>query len=91
VIEGVPWKLAARITGRCRFPIGIGAGPHCDGQVLVVNDMLGMDESFTPRFVKRYATFGADMTRAFAAYVEDVKAAAFPISTTAIPPIESRA
>jgi 3-methyl-2-oxobutanoate hydroxymethyltransferase len=79
VIEGVPWRLAERITGAVSIPtIGIGAGPHCDGQVLVVNDMLGIDESFTPRFVKRYATVGAEMARAFAAYVEDVKAGRFP-------------
>jgi 3-methyl-2-oxobutanoate hydroxymethyltransferase len=79
VIEGVPWKLAERITAAVSIPtIGIGAGPHCDGQVLVVNDMLGMDEAFTPRFVKRYAGVGADMARAFAAYVDDVKAGRFP-------------
>jgi 3-methyl-2-oxobutanoate hydroxymethyltransferase len=79
VIEGVPWKLAERITAAVSIPtIGIGAGPHCDGQVLVINDMLGMDESFTPRFVKRYASFAADMQRAVAAYIDDVKAGRFP-------------
>jgi len=79
VVEGVPWKLAQRITAAVSIPtIGIGAGPHCDGQVLVVNDLLGVDESFTPRFVKRYAALGAEMTRAFAEYAADVKAGRFP-------------
>ena len=79
VVEGVPWKLAERITAAVSIPtIGIGAGPHCDGQVLVVNDMLGIDERFTPRFVKRYAEVGTEMTRAFSAYIADVKAGRFP-------------
>ena len=79
VVEGVPWKLAERITAGVSIPtIGIGAGPHCDGQVLVVNDMLGMDATFAPRFVKRYAAFGEDMARAFAAYIDDVKSGRFP-------------
>ena len=71
VVEGVPWRLAERITAALSIPtIGIGAGPHCDGQVLVVNDLLGIDESFTPRFVKRYASLGAEMTRAFTEFAE---------------------
>lgn len=79
VVEGVPWKLAERITHSVSIPtIGIGAGPHCDGQVLVVNDLLGVDDAFTPRFVKRYASLGAEMARAFAAYAADVKAGRFP-------------
>ena len=79
VIEGVPWPLAERITAAVSIPtIGIGAGPHCDGQVLVVNDMLGIDGTFTPRFVKRYAEMGGEMARAFAAYAADVKAGRFP-------------
>jgi len=79
VVEGVPWRLAERITAALSIPtIGIGAGPHCDGQVLVVNDLLGIDESFTPRFVKRYASLGAEMTRAFTEFAADVKAGRFP-------------
>jgi 3-methyl-2-oxobutanoate hydroxymethyltransferase len=79
VIEGVPWQLAERVTAAVRIPtIGIGAGPHCDGQVLVVNDLLGIDTRFTPRFVKRYADVGEAMSRAFAAYAADVKAGKFP-------------
>jgi 3-methyl-2-oxobutanoate hydroxymethyltransferase len=79
VIELVPAELAALITKRVTIPtIGIGAGPACDGQVLVAADLLGMDERFTPRFVKRYATLGQDITRAFATYVDDVRTGAFP-------------
>lgn len=79
VVEGVPWKLAEQITAAVSIPtIGIGAGPHCDGQVLVVNDLLGMDNGFAPKFVKRYAETGRDMARAFEAYAADVKAGRFP-------------
>jgi 3-methyl-2-oxobutanoate hydroxymethyltransferase len=79
VVEGVPWQLGERITASVRIPtIGIGAGPHCDGQVLVVNDLLGIDTRFAPRFVKRYADVGEAMARAFAAYAADVKAGKFP-------------
>jgi 3-methyl-2-oxobutanoate hydroxymethyltransferase len=79
VVEGVPWQLAERVTKAVRVPtIGIGAGPHCDGQVLVVNDLLGIDPRFTPRFVKRYAEMGEAMARAFAAYAADVKSGKFP-------------
>jgi 3-methyl-2-oxobutanoate hydroxymethyltransferase len=79
VLEGMPWPLARRITEAVSIPtIGIGAGPHCDGQVLVVNDLLGVNEDFAPRFVKRYAEVGRTMAEAFAAYVADVKAGRFP-------------
>lgn len=79
VVEGTPWQVAQRITAAVAIPtIGIGAGPHCDGQVLVVNDLLGMNEEFAPRFVKRYAEVGKQMASAFEAYIEDVKAGRFP-------------
>ncbi|MCH7548395.1 MAG: 3-methyl-2-oxobutanoate hydroxymethyltransferase [Candidatus Krumholzibacteriota bacterium] len=79
VIEGIPWQLGQRITTSVRIPtIGIGAGPHCDGQVLVVNDILGMDEEFEPKFVKRYAEVGRLMMEAFDAYIDDVKQGRFP-------------
>jgi len=79
VVEGVPWPLAQRITAALSIPtIGIGAGPHCDGQVLVVNDMLGLADGFAPRFVKKYAEVGQTMSRAFAEYIEDVRAGRFP-------------
>jgi len=79
VVEGVPWQLAERITAAVAIPtIGIGAGPHCDGQVLVVNDLLGMDPAFAPRFVRRYAEVGKTMSDAFDAYIKDVREGRFP-------------
>jgi 3-methyl-2-oxobutanoate hydroxymethyltransferase len=79
VLEGIPRSLAKQITQSVGIPtIGIGAGSDCDGQVLVVNDLLGVLEEFSPKFVKRYAELGREMTRAFADYVEDVKAGKFP-------------
>jgi len=79
VLECIPAALAARITAEISVPtIGIGAGPHCDGQVLVVDDMLGLNDQFQPSFVKRYAEAGALMRRAFAAYVQDVQNGTFP-------------
>jgi 3-methyl-2-oxobutanoate hydroxymethyltransferase len=79
VLEGIPWQLAQEISESISIPtIGIGAGPHCDGQVLVVNDILGLSEGFTPRFVKQYADLGREMTRAFDAFIEDVREGKFP-------------
>jgi 3-methyl-2-oxobutanoate hydroxymethyltransferase len=79
VLECIPAELARIITGQLRIPtIGIGAGPHCDGQVLVLNDLLGMDASFTPKFVKRFAELGEGVRGGVAAYVGEVKARAFP-------------
>lgn len=81
VLEGIPAPLAAEITREISIPtIGIGAGVDCDGQVLVVNDLLGILEDFSPKFVKRYAELGAEMSKAFAAYVDDVKQGRFPES-----------
>jgi 3-methyl-2-oxobutanoate hydroxymethyltransferase len=79
VLEGIPTPLARRITEAVTIPtIGIGAGPHCDGQVLVVNDMLGMMENFSPKFVKRYNEFGKLMGEAFSKYIAEVKEGKFP-------------
>lgn len=79
VLEGIPGELARRITESLEIPtIGIGAGPQCDGQVLVVNDLLGVLEESSPKFVKRYAEIGREMTRAFASYVDEVKKGDFP-------------
>ena len=79
VFEMIPSPLAAELTAALRIPsIGIGAGVGCDGQVLVCNDLLGMDERFKPRFVKRYADLSATITTAGAAYVAEVKSGAFP-------------
>ncbi len=79
VLEAVPPAVAARITEALHVPtIGIGAGPHCDGQVLVYHDLLGLYEGRAPRFVKRYAEVGAEIRRALGAYVADVRGGAFP-------------
>ena len=79
VLEKVPVGLTARITKALDIPtIGIGAGGDCDGQVLVVDDMLGMFTDFRPKFVKRYAELGQLADAAIAAYAADVRARAFP-------------
>ncbi len=79
VLEKVPEALARAITGRLAIPtIGIGASGACDGQVLVVDDMLGSFEDFQPRFVRRYAELGEAADRAIAAYADDVHARRFP-------------
>ena len=79
VLEGIPVELAAEITARSGVPtIGIGAGPSCDGQVLVMHDMLGLSESFMPRFAKPYARLWNDAEAATAAYVREVRERAFP-------------
>jgi 3-methyl-2-oxobutanoate hydroxymethyltransferase len=79
VLEMVPAELAARITQLLKIPtIGIGAGVGCDGQVLVYQDLLGMDARFLPRFVKRFADLDGTVRSAVAAYVAEVKAGTFP-------------
>ena len=80
VLEGIPASLAKEITASLKIPtIGIGAGVHCDGQVLVVNDMLGMDaEGRAPKFVKRYADLKGVITAAVGKYIQEVKAGVFP-------------
>lgn len=79
VLEKVPVGLAARITKALEIPtIGIGAGLECDGQVLVVDDMLGLFTEFRPKFVKRYAELGLLADQAIAAFAADVRARTFP-------------
>lgn len=79
VLEKVPDALAAEITRSLPIPtIGIGASADCDGQVLVVDDMLGLFTGFRPKFVKRYAELGAEADRAIAAYAAEVRARRFP-------------
>jgi 3-methyl-2-oxobutanoate hydroxymethyltransferase len=79
VLEKIPAKLAKKVTNELSIPtIGIGAGADCDGQVLVVHDMLGMNKGFNPRFLRRYANVHAVMTHAIQQYVQDVKAIDFP-------------
>jgi 3-methyl-2-oxobutanoate hydroxymethyltransferase len=78
-LEKVPAALAAEVTKLVKCPtIGIGAGNGCDGQVLVVADMLGMTQGFSPRFLRRYADLNTVITDAVGHYVEDVKSGDFP-------------
>jgi len=79
VLELVPADLARRVTGSLRIPtIGIGAGIHCDGQVLVLHDMLGLNDAFEPKFLRRYATLAAEVRRAAHDYAADVRAGRYP-------------
>ena len=79
VLELIPRGIAARITAELSIPtIGIGAGPECDGQVLVSYDMLGISEGFRPRFLKQYADLRTIATEAARAYVADVRNGTFP-------------
>jgi len=79
VLEALPLDLAAMITEQVPVPtIGIGAGPHCDGQVLVLHDMFGLFERFTPKFVKRYATLAQDIEAAVQTYKAEVESGEFP-------------
>lgn len=83
VLECVPTELAAMITERVSAPtIGIGAGPHCDGQVLVFHDLLGLYDNHTPKFVRRYANLGEEMRAAISHYLDEVRSGAFPNDTT---------
>ena len=79
MLEKIPARLAQEITERLQIPtIGIGAGPHCSGQILVTQDMLGLFEDFRPRFVRRYARLSEDIEKAFKQYIDDVKKGEFP-------------
>ena len=79
VLECVPSQLAEMISGAVGVPtIGIGAGPHCDGQVLVVNDLLGMFEKFIPSFVKTYTNLAPIMKESIALYNREVREGSFP-------------
>ena len=79
LLEGIPSALGARITAAVSIPtVGIGAGPSCDGQVLVCYDFLGMYPELRPRFVKRFAEVGEQIVKATQAYVSEVRSGAFP-------------
>lgn len=83
VLELMPRALAAEITATLAIPtIGIGAGPGCDGQVLVLHDMLGLNEAFAPRFLRRYADLGAAVRDAVARYAAEVRAGTYPDDAT---------
>ena len=82
VVEGVPAEVAARVTAAVDVPtIGIGAGSHCDGQVLVFHDVLGLEDRLAPRFVRRYASLKAEGVKALAAFATDVRSGDFPTDT----------
>jgi 3-methyl-2-oxobutanoate hydroxymethyltransferase len=79
VLESVPRELAARITEKLRIPtIGIGAGPDCDGQVLVFHDLVGLTMGHKPKFARQYVDLGAEISRAAEAFCRDVRASSFP-------------
>ena len=79
VLEKIPAALAAQVASELTIPIiGIGAGGGVDGQVLVMHDMLGINQGFSPRFLRRYANLAEEITRAVQAYIEDVKTLDFP-------------
>lgn len=88
VLEKVPMGLAGRITKALEIPtIGIGAGVACDGQVLVIDDMLGLFTEFRPKFVKRYAELGRTADQAIATYAAEVRARAFPADEHSFPDV----
>ena len=79
VLEKIPAALAARVASELKIPvIGIGAGGGVDGQVLVMHDMLGINQGFSPRFLRRYANLAEDITHAVQSYIEDIKSGDFP-------------
>lgn len=79
VLEKIPAKLASEVTAELKIPtIGIGAGPSTDGQVLVLQDMLGITQQFKPRYLRTYGTFGEDISNAIRHYIADVKSGDFP-------------
>jgi 3-methyl-2-oxobutanoate hydroxymethyltransferase len=89
VLESIPADLAAAVTAAVRIPtIGIGAGPECDGQVLVSYDMLGLFDGFVPSFVRQYAHLAADVTDAARAYVEDVQRKQFPSAPASVADVD---
>ena len=94
VLEGIPLDLAAELTQRLSIPtIGIGAGPHCDGQILVLHDVLGLCERFAPKFAKRYAELWTVAVDAVRDYARDVRSGSFPTaahsfhSLQSVPPV----
>jgi 3-methyl-2-oxobutanoate hydroxymethyltransferase len=79
VLELVPAALAARLSKAVKVPtIGIGAGPGCDGQVLVLPDLLGLNDGFAPKFLKRYAALSDEVRRAVGAFADEVRTGAYP-------------
>ncbi|HUS07934.1 MAG TPA: 3-methyl-2-oxobutanoate hydroxymethyltransferase, partial [Bryobacteraceae bacterium] len=87
VLESIPAELAKRATADLKIPtIGIGAGPDCDGQVLVSYDALGLFDTFIPKFVKRYADIGATIVAATREYIAEVRDGRFPTEEHSVRP-----
>ena len=79
VLEKIPKELAQRVQHELNIPvIGIGAGPHCDGQVLVLHDLLGITMDFSPRFLRRYLNLAEEIDGAIRSYCDDVRSGDFP-------------
>jgi 3-methyl-2-oxobutanoate hydroxymethyltransferase len=79
LVEAVPPEITRMIAQELTIPVyGIGAGVDCDGQVMIVSDILGIFQAFTPKFVKKYADLGAEMLKVFEAYIKDVRTGVFP-------------
>ncbi len=79
LLEGVPAETGKLVTEKLKVPtISVGAGPHCDGQAVLLSDLIGLYPVFTPKFVKRYATVGEQVTRAVSEFVAEIKSGAFP-------------
>jgi 3-methyl-2-oxobutanoate hydroxymethyltransferase len=79
VLESIPAELGEEITGTVEIPtIGIGAGPHCDGQVLVIYDLLGLTDGFKPKFLRKYENFAERMEKAVSRFMQDVRSGDFP-------------
>ena len=79
VLEGIPGELAEEITTELKIPtIGIGAGAKCDGQILVLHDLLGLNQDFVPKFVKQYAQMADSLKNAVSEYIQDVRTESFP-------------
>ncbi|MCK4467540.1 MAG: 3-methyl-2-oxobutanoate hydroxymethyltransferase, partial [Desulfobacterales bacterium] len=79
VLEGIPSEISEKITKALAIPtIGIGAGPHCDGQILVLHDLLGLNDRHLPKFVKQYTNLLDDAKTGIKQYVEEVQAGKFP-------------
>lgn len=90
VVEGVPLDLAAELTDRLTIPtIGIGAGPYCTGQILVLHDVLGLSDRFSPRFAKRYAELWSTAMTAVREYVNEVRDGSFPTDAHSIRSLEA--
>jgi 3-methyl-2-oxobutanoate hydroxymethyltransferase len=91
VLEGIPWKLAGEITARLTIPtIGIGAGPRCDGQILVSHDLLGLYDGPAARYVRKYADLRAVVGDAFSAYAKDVRDGGYPTMAESYEDAEDR-